>query len=96
MENARLIWSNKEAYQEIKKFANYAVNEIANERRNKTNESRLRLQLIRIINAEKQVVSGINYFLKLRLKEANCRTDCITEVCDVRVCTISPTLIQQN
>ena len=72
------------ALADLKNLAQFAVNRISTERL-KTMPKRSNLQLLRIVQAYTQVVAGRNVFLKLRLKDSYCKTDCPIELCDIEV-----------
>ena len=45
----------------------------------------LNYSLIRVVSGQSQVVAGVNYFLKIRMKEADCKKNCKIELCDLTI-----------
>jgi hypothetical protein len=41
--------------------------------------------LVEVVSAQSQVVAGVNYFLKIRMKQASCRRNCPIERCELEI-----------
>ena len=70
---------------EMINWAKIAINEITKIRRKDYGNDAISYSLIRVLEATKQIVSGINYRIKLRMKDAYCRMNCAVEICSVTV-----------
>ena len=77
--------NNQKAQEETVKYAKFAINEITNKRRKEYGNSALNFNLIRVLEAHTQIVSGINRFIKLRMKDAYCRMNCAVEICSLTI-----------
>jgi hypothetical protein len=75
----------------IEELANYAVvrlTELENARRLKENpneKNTLNYTLIKVESATSQVVAGVNYRIKLKIREFGCSKNCIVQTCDITV-----------
>lgn len=72
-------------YEQLKSLSNFAINEITNKRRTELSNNFLQLKLIRITDAETQVVAGKNTFLKFRMRDAACKSGCSVEICSATI-----------
>jgi hypothetical protein len=70
---------------EMVNWAKFGVNEISKLRRKDYGNERLNFNLIRVLEASTQVVAGINYRIKFRMKDSYCRMNCAVEICNVRI-----------
>ncbi|CAF1019432.1 unnamed protein product [Brachionus calyciflorus] len=73
-----------EELETLNKMANFGISEIA-ERRVESNGKKVKLSLVRLTKAQRQIVAGVNYFLTVRIKPESCQNDCDVETCDMTV-----------
>lgn len=73
----------------LEELSNIALKKIASKRMeaglNGQNAPALNYSLIRVVSGQSQIVAGVNYFLKIRMKEADCKRNCKIELCDLTI-----------
>jgi hypothetical protein len=86
--------SDPNVYQKLEKFSMLGLEEIANKRNAKaalanTNNNQqqrpLSYSLLKILSAQSQVVSGVNYYIDVMMKEASCGSSCTNEACTLTI-----------
>lgn len=82
-----------EMKRKLEELSSFALAKIAEKRASENNgglsSNKLSYSLVRIVSAQTQVVAGTNYFIKLRMKEAECKKQCKIELCDLSVYVVS-------
>ncbi len=82
----------EENQRKINDLVEYGLSKLAEQRvsaaaaeSNSISSSKLKYENLETMRVQTQIVAGINYFIKLRIKEANCTADCDTESCELRI-----------
>jgi hypothetical protein len=73
-------------YQRVENFTLLALKQIAEDRSqfgNSNNKAPLSYSLVKIVSAQSQVVSGMNYFIEIIMQDANCEAKCHPEACSL-------------
>jgi len=83
--------NNSKNVEKINELTNYAVGQIAKQRMEEAKKSNVvssstpkKLEYSnRIVTARCQVVAGMNYYIKIKMSDANCDNMCAVENCDL-------------
>ena len=76
---------SKEELANLNRLANFGINKIAEKRVKESNGKSVKLSLVRLSKAQKQVVAGVNYFLTVKIKPENCQNECDVETCEMTI-----------
>lgn len=85
--------TDPEQLKTVEKFAKYGVDAIATRRMNEaklsqgvsSSDEKVLSYNHRVLSAQRQVVAGVNYFMKIKMNDATCRQFCAVEECDLVV-----------
>lgn len=77
----------------LDELAGFSLNKVSEKRRAELgteeegafSSDRFNYSLIEVVSAQSQVVAGINYNIRIRMKERGCKRGCDVEMCDLQV-----------
>ena len=79
--------SDKDTMNTLNNLTSYATDVIAERRMNEIKASNAYIRNLkynaRVVSAESQIVAGVNYYIKVRMNDAECTQQCSVEECDL-------------